>query len=117
MTLNLLGKPILASSKPITLIMGPTAKSKKRKPFLLLKHPQKKNLLPLDKQRISLLPGKKPRSSRSNIQMLKVFQNLSSQLTSIGEILKESISLLNIEIKVTVDPATLFLSLKLLNNV
>jgi hypothetical protein len=60
--------------------------------------------------------GLKLRNSKNTL-LLMIFQSLSSQLTLIGEILMELISLLNIEIKVIVVPATLFLSLKLLNNV
>jgi hypothetical protein len=119
MTLILLGKPILVNFKSIMLIMGHIAKKRQRshllkQPLRLTKSPQ---LLPLDNKRISRLHWTKPRSSRRNIIQLKIFQRLSSQLTLIGEISKELISLLNIEIKVIVVPATLFLSLKLLNNV
>ena len=83
-------------------------------PLRLTKNPKHH---PLDKQRILQLHGKKPRSSRKSILQLKLFQKMSSQLTLIGEISKELISLLNIEIKVIVVPATLFLSLKSPNNV
>ena len=52
-----------------------------------------------------------------NTLALKIFQKVSSQLTLTGEMLKESISPPNIEIKDIAVPAILFLSLKLLNNV
>jgi hypothetical protein len=94
--------------------------AKKRKLFPLLKPPQRltkrQKLLLLDNKRISNLLGLKLRNSK-NILPLLIFQSLSSQLTLIGEILTELISLLNIEIKVIVVPATLYLSLKLSSNV
>jgi len=94
--------------------------AKKRQPFPLLKPPlrltKRPKFLLLDNKRISKLLGLKLRNSK-NILLLVIFQRLSSQLTLIGEMLTELISLLNIEIKVIVVPATLFLSLKLLNNV
>jgi len=94
--------------------------AKKRQLFPLLKPPlrltKRPKLLLLDNKRISNLLGVKLRNSK-NILPLLIFQSLSSQLTLIGEILTELISLLNIEIKVIVVPATLFLSLKLSNNV
>jgi len=119
MTLILPGKPILVSFKSIMLIMGHIAKKRQRShllklPLRLTKTPKH---LPLDNKRISRQHGKKPRSSRKSMHQLKIFQKVSSQLILIGEISKELISLLNIEIKVIVVPATLFLSPKLPNNV
>jgi hypothetical protein len=94
--------------------------AKNMKPLHLLKHPLKltksPKLLLLDNKRTSPLLGKKQENIK-NMLLLLIFQRINSQLTSIGEMLVELILLLNIEIKGIVVLATLFLSLKLLNNV
>jgi len=118
MILILPGKPILVNSKSIMLIMGHIAKSTTNFPLLKLppRLPRSPKLLLLDNKRTSPPLGMKPESIKNTV-LLRIFQRVSSQLTLTGEMLTESISHPSIEIKDIAALATLFLSLKLLNNV
>lgn len=118
MTLILPGKPILVNFKSIMLIMGHIAKSTTNFPLLKLppRLPRSPKLLLLDNKRTSPPLGMKPESIKNTV-LLRIFQRVSSQLTLTGEMLTESISHPSIEIKDIAALATLFLSLKLLNNV
>lgn len=118
MTLILPGKPILVNFKSIMPTMGHIAKNTKSSTLLKqLPTPTRtpKPLL-LDNKRTSRLLGMRLESSKNTLLLL-IFQRVSSQLTSTGEMLKELISHQSTEIKDIVVLAILFLSLKLLNNV
>jgi len=116
MTLILPGKPILANFKSIMLITDHIAKNTRHSPLLKPMLPRSPKLHLLDKQIISLALGMKPKSIK-NMVPRKIFQKMNYQLTLTGEMSKELISRLSIEIKDIVVLATLFLSLKLSNNV
>ena len=109
------GKLILASFKSIIQVMDLTVSNK---PLIWLKPKLKWTLIvKLSSSRniqTSKKLGQRLRNTKRSTQMPIPFQIVSFQLTSTGEILRESTSLVNTETKVTVDPAILFLSLKLL---
>jgi hypothetical protein len=109
----LLGKLIHASFKNIMLTMDLTV-VKKLLTLLKLALMKLKELLLLEANRTLTLPGKKPRNSKS-MQALRIFQNLSYQLTLTGETLTELTLHQNIETKVIVVLAIQFPSLKLLS--
>ena len=109
------GKLILASFKSIIQVMDLTVSNK---PLIWLKPKLKWTLIvKLSSSRniqTSKKLGQRLRNTKRSTQMPIPFQIVSFQLTSTGEISRESTSLVNTETKVTVDPAILFLSLKLL---
>jgi len=93
--------------KPLTLL-----RPKQRK--VLIQKKILNNLLKsLSIMKISLKLGMRLRNTKNSHQQLK-FQMVTCLTISTGEVLMELISPTHIEIKVTVDHATLFLSPKLL---
>lgn len=98
------------------LITDRTASHNTKESILLKLVPAlSKMLFHSDNKRTSSQHGTRLESIR-NMLKPQTFQILSFQLILTGEMLKESISLLSIEIKDIVDLATLFHSRKLLNN-
>lgn len=98
--------------------MAHIAKNTKLLPLLKQRPKIRKNPKPvlLDNKRISKLLGTKPENIKNTLLPM-IFQRVSSQPISIGEMSRELILHPNIEIKDIVAPATLFLSLKSLSNV
>ena len=109
----LAGKQTHASSKSTIQATNPIATRllslPKLRPRLTLIKRIKCSRMP----QTSLKLGRRQKNTKKSTQMLNPFQIVNYQQTLTGETSRESISQASIEIKATVVPATLFLSLRL----